>query len=124
MLKGLTPLAIRLLVGLAVAALFALILLVQSCNATKTAKTKARLSENQTEAAIASGTDAVETLGQQGNREDAVDTITRDNDNAIRKAPGADAPVNSDLDSLARERLCRRTVYRVRPECLQYAPAE
>lgn len=124
MLKGLTPLGIKTLVGIVLVAIFAVVLAIQAWNTSSRAKTETRLSNNQTEAALNSGTDAVETLGEQSGREDQTDAITKDNDNAIRKAPGADAAVNPDLDAVARERLCRRTVYRLRPECLQFTTPE
>jgi len=124
MLKGLTPLAFKFVVGLVLALLFVGILTVQSCNSAKTAKTEARLSENQSEAALASGADAVETLGDQSGREDQTDALTRSNSDAIRKAPGAGDAVNPDLDALARERLCRYTVYLKHPDCVFDATAD
>lgn len=90
----------------------------------KSAKVEARLSKNQAEAALESGADAVETVGTVGAAEAKIDITTRENERAIRNAPGADAPVTAELDAVARERLCRRAVYRVRPECLQYPPAD
>ena len=90
----------------------------------KTAKTEARLSENQAEAAFESGTDAVETVGKTIEYERHVDYITRETERAIREAPGADAPVDPRLDGIARQRLCQRPSYSQHPDCLLYAPAE
>jgi hypothetical protein len=87
------------------------------------AKDEVRLSRNQAEAAVASGTDAVATVGKQMKREEAIDATTRDNTNAIRSAPGADTPISPELDAIARERLCRRAAYTKHPDCLQHAPA-
>jgi hypothetical protein len=89
-----------------------------------TARTEARLQTNQTGAAMASGADAVETLGQTAAAEAAADTITRENDRAIRNAPGAGAPVDPAADAAGRASLCRRAAYRGRPECLQQPVAE
>ena len=90
----------------------------------KTAKTEARLSENQAEAAMESGTDAVETVGKTIEYERHVDYITRETERAIREAPGADAPVDPRLDGIARQRLCQRPAYSQHPDCVQHAPAE
>lgn len=87
-----------------------------------TAKTEARLSENQTEAALANGTDAVQSVGRTTEYERRVDIITRETERVIREAPGADAPIDPDLQRLAIERLCLRTAYREHPECLLDAP--
>lgn len=123
LLRDLTPLAIRVIVGIAFALLLAGFLILQSCQSGQTAKTEAKLGRNQTEAALQSGADAVGTIGEQSAREDQIDQITKENDNAIRSAPGADTPVPAGVDAVARERLCRRAAYRQRPECLQYAVA-
>lgn len=123
-LRSLAPLG-RWVIGIG-AALFVLAVIggVRSCQSAQTAKTEARLGKNQTGAALASGADAVAAVGKVGAAEDAIDTITRENDRAIRNAPGADAPVHPGIDAVARERLCRRAVYRQRPECLQHPAAD
>lgn len=90
----------------------------------KTAKTEARLSEKQAEAAMESGTDAVETVGRTIEYERHVDYITRENERAIQSAPGADAPVDPDLARVARERLCNRRAYLEHPDCVLNAPPE
>lgn len=85
-----------------------------------TAKTEARLNQNQTEAALANGTDAVQSVGRTTEYERRVDIITRETERVIREAPGADAPIDPDLQRLAIERLCLRTAYREHPECVQH----
>lgn len=123
-LRSLAPLG-RWVLGIGLALfLVAVIGGVRSCQSAQTAKVEARLGKNQTGAALASGADAVETIGDQQGREAAADQLTRENADAIRNAPGADAPVDPALDAVARERLCRRAAYRVRPECLQQPAAE
>lgn len=87
------------------------------------AKVETRLARNQAEAATQSGSDAVETVGRQQSAEVATDTITKENDHAIRSAQGADAPVAPAAAAAGRASLCRRAAYRERPECVQHAPA-
>ncbi|MDD3799363.1 MAG: hypothetical protein PHE36_09325 [Novosphingobium sp.] len=89
----------------------------------KTARTEAKLARNQTEAAIASGMDAVATIGAQGAAEDDVDALTRENDHAIRNAQGADAPVSDALATAGMFSLCKRAAYRLHPECMQFTVA-
>lgn len=95
---------------------------ISSLTSGQTAKTQARLGTNQTEAALASGTDAVQSVGRTVEYERRVDVITRETERVIREAPGADAPVDPDLDRIARERLCQRTTYIEHPDCLLDAP--
>lgn len=90
----------------------------------KTAKVEARINQNQTAAAIASGSDAVETIGRQIAAEDEDDVITKGNADEIRNAQGADAPVDPDVAGAGRRGLCRRAAYRDSPECLQQPAAE
>lgn len=97
---------------------------VRSCQMAQTAKTEARLSKGQTGAALASGADAVETLGQTAAGEAATDSITEENQRAIRQAPGADAPVDPAVHDAGLRGLCRRAAYRGRPECLQFPAAD
>lgn len=123
-LRTLTPLGTKVLAGAIIALLLAGFLILQSCQSARNAKTEARLNSNQTEAAMNSGSDAVNTVGAQGGRESAIDAATKENTDAIRNAEGADTPVPAAVSAATRERLCRRAVYRVRPECLQYATPE
>ena len=97
---------------------------IASLMGSKTAKTEARLSTNQAEASLESGVDAVESVGQTIQYERHVDIITRETERVIREAPGADAPVNPDLDRIARERLCQRTAYLEHPDCVLDTPAD
>lgn len=96
--------------------------LVSALTSGQRAKTEAKLGRNTTEAAFESGADAVDVVGAQGGAEDAVDTITTENADAIANAEGADAPVAAPARDAGLRSLCRRASYRQRPECLQYAP--
>ncbi len=103
----------RAVIGLLLLALIVIAFLaLDSCQSARIAKTEARLGRNQTGAAIASGADAVGTIGAQLAAEGAIDATTKENTDAIRSAPGADAPVPAAVDAVARERLCRRMAYR------------
>lgn len=53
---------------------------------TASTKTKARLGENQTEAAIQSGQDAVSTVGAQGETETARNQSTKEMQNEVNEA--------------------------------------
>lgn len=122
--RSLAPGGIAVVAGLALALILGAVLLWNAWGAASTAKTEARLGANQTDAALASGADAVETLGKSAAAEAAVDTITRENERAIREAPGADAPVDPAVHGAGLRSLCRRAANRGKPECLQQPPAK
>jgi len=84
------------------------------------AKVEAELNANRAGAAIESGADAAGTVGEVGTRASETDLITRENENAIRNAPGADAPVDPAANAAGRSSLCRRAAYRNSPECVQH----
>ena len=84
-------------------------------------RTEAKLGRNQAEAAASSGADAVNVVGAQNKAEDQVDQVTRENDSEIRKAPGADAPVDSRASDAGLRSLCRRRASHLDPKCVQFA---
>lgn len=88
-----------------------------------TARTEARLHRNTADAARASASDAVTTIGAQATAESTIDAQTKENDHAIRNAEGADAPVSPAVSAAVRISLCKRAAYRDQPECLQFTPA-
>lgn len=98
--------------------------IITSLIGSKSAKTEARLATGRAEASLQSGTDAVETVGRSIEYERRVDYITRETERAIREAPGADAPVDPTLDSIARDRLCQRAAYSQHPDCVQHSATE
>ncbi len=118
-LRSLTPLAIRVIIGLVLALLLAGFLILQSCQTATTAKTEAKLATGQTGAAIASGADAANTVGAASARAAATDRTTMENADEIRSAPGADAAVSDGVHAAGMRALCKRASYRGRPECLQ-----
>lgn len=120
--RTLTPLG-RWALGIGLALLLALavsgVLLWNAWQSGAAAKTEAKLNRNQTGAALASGADAVETLGRTQSVEVQVDVITRENDRAINTAPGAAATVDPAAHSAGLASVCRRAANRGKPECLQ-----
>lgn len=80
-----------------------------------------RLAAGQAGAALASGRDATNVVGNRMDADAASDIITRENDHAIRNASGADAPVDPALRDAAFASLCRRAAYRGDPRCVQHA---
>jgi type II secretory pathway component PulK len=111
----------RLLVALLLLALLAAMVAARSCSATRSARAAAKLATGQAAAAIASGQDAANTIGNRMAADAATDAITRENDDAIRTAHGADAPVDPDAAAAGLRSLCRRAAYRRDPQCLQHA---
>lgn len=85
---------------------------------TASPKAEARLGRNTTEAAQESGSDAVNTVGEAGDREAASEDLTRSNEKAIRDAEGADAAVAAPARDAGLQALCRRAAYRDSPRCV------
>ncbi len=102
-----------ILVGLAV--LFALWWLYSAVTASP--KAEAKLGRNQAEAAAASGSDAVNAVGEAGKREADSDALTRDNERSIRDAEGSDAKIATPARDAGLAALCRRAAYRDSPAC-------
>jgi hypothetical protein len=84
---------------------------------------KARVAEAEAGAARGNARDAVATIGTAAAREGESETLTRENDDAIRSAPGGDAPVAAGVHDAGLDSLCRRAAYRDDPECVQRAAA-
>lgn len=81
--------------------------------------TEARLGRNQAEAALESGKDAVNTVGEAAEREAASDALTRSNEETIRNAEGADDKVAAPVRDAGLDALCRRAAYRDSLRCLE-----
>ena len=110
----------RLAWALALIALLVLILFVVSwCSERKrvgVAKTGQIIAEGQT----AAGRDAVGITAADAKADAATANINRENEDAIRNAPGADALVDPALAAAGRAGLCKYASYRDRPECVQH----
>ena len=112
-----------LIAGLAALALVLLLALFawHEWHVARTAKVETRLAAGQAGAALASGQDAGNAIGNRMDADAETDTITRENDHAIRTASGADAPVDPALRAAGLAGLCRRATYRGDPKCVQHA---
>jgi len=97
------------------------VLFIGKCVYDRNSKTRVELGKNQTDAALASGKDAVSTIAETHSDEIATDKITSENEKAIRNAKGSNEVVSSPANDAGLASLCRRAAYRKRPECMQYA---
>ena len=87
---------------------------------TADAKLEARLNKEQAEAAIDSGADAVNTVGEAGRREADSEALTRASDREIRNAEGSEVDVGVPAHDAGLRSLCKRRAYRSDPRCVQY----
>lgn len=78
---------------------------------------QARVQHEQTQALSNSASDAVGTVAASGEAAAASEALTRSNEQAIRAANGADAPVNPAARDAGIAALCRRQAYRNDPRC-------
>jgi hypothetical protein len=111
----------RAMAALAIVALLAGLLTVDRCQTARTARTEARLATGQADAAVQSGADAVNTVGNRMSADAAIDTITQENRDAITKADGASAPVAAPVRNAGLRSLCGRAAYSGNPRCVQHA---
>ena len=109
--------AARMLIALTLVALILALLTLNRCHAASTAKVAAKLATGQAAAAIASGQDATTTIGNRMEGDAATDRITRENDDAIHHAHGADAPVAAAAAAAGLTALCSRVAYRNSRRC-------
>ncbi|MDB5708702.1 MAG: hypothetical protein JWL96_772 [Sphingomonas bacterium] len=117
----LTTTAGRAMAALAIVTLLAGLLTLDRCQAARTAHTAAKLATGQADAAVQSGADAVNTVGNRMSADAAIDTITQENRDAITKADGASAPVAAPVRDAGLRSLCGRAAYRGNPRCVQHA---
>ncbi|WP_447724654.1 hypothetical protein [Sphingomonas koreensis] len=110
------------ILGLAVTLVIAILFGLSQCERARTAGTEAKVSKGQTDAAIESGSDAVDTLGNRSAADVTGDRISQENEDAIRKAEGANAPVAGPVRDAGLASLCRRAAYSRDPRCVQPSP--
>lgn len=123
-LRDLAPLG-RWVAGIGTALfLLAVIGGVRSCQSAQNAKTETKLVTGQADAALKSGADAANTVGNVGARAAGTDRLTQENDNAIRQAEGAHAPVARPARDAVLLAVCKRAAYRREPKCMQFTPAK
>jgi uncharacterized protein HemX len=82
-----------------------------------------RVESAQSGAAVASGKDAIATQGAAAARETTSETLTRTNDEEIRHAKGADAPVDPAARDAGLASLCRRASYHASERCMRFTPS-
>ncbi len=108
---------------IAVVGIVLLLILVLAIRGCSSGKTEAKLANGQGQAATQSGRDAVQTVGNQSAAETQIDATTKENEDAIRSAPGANAPVDPAARDAGLRALCKRASYIRDPRCVQFAPA-
>ena len=86
----------------------------------KRAKVEAKLNGNIAGAALESGKDAVNAVGQQQASESAVDAVGRDNAAAIHNAPGSSASVSPEANAAGIAAICKRASARSDPKCAKH----
>jgi hypothetical protein len=101
-----------LLSAVAAVALIAGLLGLRSCKSAQTARTEAKLVKGQAGAALQSGSDAVETIGNASAREIEIHTTVQEGQNAINIAPAGDS------NNAAARAACRLRSYRHKPQCV------
>ena len=102
----------RIAIGMVLIALLFGLLALRSCNVARTARTEAHLATGQRGAAIESGSDAVQTLGNAQAAERATHATVKEGTDAINQAPGGDS--NDAADRAA----CRLRSYRHSGKCI------
>jgi type VI protein secretion system component VasK len=105
---------VRILVALVFVLLIAGFVTLRSCQAERTAKTETRLSKGQADAAVKSGSDAVETVGNRMAADRRGDQTVQETKDAINNASDA-----VGVDAAGRAGLCRLAGYSRRPECVR-----
>ena len=116
---GLSTLVSRVIVGLAFVLCIVGFLYVQSCQRARVAATEKRLERAQSGAAVESARDVIATQGNVAQAQAAGEELTRTNEEEIRNAKGADAPVDPALRDAGLASLCRRPAYRSSERCLR-----
>ncbi|WP_404480052.1 hypothetical protein [Novosphingobium sp. BL-52-GroH] len=104
---------------LALVAIGAILFGLHQCQTARRAGSEAALSAQMGKAASDDGKDAVGVVGAVSGRNSASDDLTRENEDAIRNAPGAATPVDPGVRDAGLAGLCRRAAYRDSEKCLQ-----
>lgn len=115
-LSGLTARAIFFIIG-AVLLVLAGALVVRSCDKRHSEAAQTRVQGSQAEAASNSAADAVNTVSTAGENEASSEELTRENEQQIRVAPGANDKVNPAVRDAGIAALCRRQAYLNDPRC-------
>ena len=97
---------------LGIIALITTVISIRSCSTMQTAKTEVKLATGQTEAAIESGADGVNTVGNSAANATKIHQTAKEGTDAIEAAPAGDS--NDAADRAA----CRMRIYRHSPKCI------
>lgn len=110
---------IALVVGLFVVAI--LIFAVPSClQKQRSERAQARVDQSQADAASESAKDAIGTVARSGEEQAASEDLTRQNEQAIRAAEGANVKVSPAIQNVGIVSLCRRAAYANELRCAPY----
>jgi hypothetical protein len=108
------PLLAKVIFWCAVAALVIAVLMVGKCSYDRRARTEVNLAKGQAGAAVASGTDAVGTVGNRMAADAAGDTTVMETKDAIDNATDA-----GGVTAAGRSGLCGLAGNRGKPECMR-----
>jgi len=109
---GLEKTAARMILGLSIVALLVGLFALHSCQTARTAKTGEKLATGQRGAAIESGSDAVQTIGNAMVNEAEIQTTVKDGTDAINAAPAGNSNDAADRAT------CRLRSYRHSGKCV------
>lgn len=90
---------------------------IHSCDVHRSKAAQSRLDKGQAGAASNSAADAIGTVAASGAASAASEDLTRSNEQQIRAAQGANAPVNPAARDAGLAALCKRATYRDDPRC-------
>jgi hypothetical protein len=108
------PLLAKVIFWAAAATLLITVLMVGKCSYDQRARTEVNLAKGQAGAAVASGTDAVGTVGNRMAADAAGDTTVMETKDAIDNATDA-----GGVTAAGRSGLCGLASYRSKPECVR-----
>jgi hypothetical protein len=97
---------------LGIIALIATVVSIRSCGTAQTSATEAKLATGQTEAAIETGADAVNTVGNAAANATEIHQTAKEGTDAIQAAPAGDS------NDAADRAVCRMRIYRNSPKCV------
>jgi hypothetical protein len=117
LVKKFGPDVAKLIFWLTIAVLVVAVLGVAKCSYDQRAQTEVKLAKDQAGAALQSGQDAVNTVGNRMDADAQGDALTRSSAATIDNAEGAKAPVAAPVRDAGIAALCRRAAYRDTPRC-------
>ncbi len=101
------------------AAVFAVVIIVASIIHGQREAAQNKVDAGMGQARSESAADAMQTVERAHDAQAQSEALSRENEDAIRNAPGANQAVDPRVSDVARRRLCERASLRRTPECLQ-----